>query len=200
MTCAACLGHRRHQRHRGGARCRSRPRACRCSRGSPATSADARCLPLNRSMPGEARRVAAVVVVVAAAHLQEIAGQGQRLAVGPGHLDGPARIRRRPRGPAHAMAEADLLVDAVCGGGLVEVAQDRRPVGDRPSRRARAGSDSRACACRNRSGSPGSGTDPRCPRWRRAPRGWRSSCWGSRAAGDRPTPMPERPAPTTSTS
>src|SRR5262249_23703917 len=37
----------------------------------------------------------------------------------------------RPLGAHHPVIETDLLPHAVLGGGLVDVAQDRRPVGDR---------------------------------------------------------------------
>ncbi len=122
--------HRRHQRHRRGA----------AADHHHALAVVGEVLrPLLRMHDGAAeplharpaRHIATVVIVIAAAHLQEIAGQGQRAPIGPGDVHGPPRIRRRPRRPAHAMAEVDLLVDAVFGGGLIEIVQDRRPVGDR---------------------------------------------------------------------
>ncbi len=43
----------------------------------------------------------------------------------------PARVRRRPRRALDPMMIADVLVDAVLGGGLADVIQDPRPVRDR---------------------------------------------------------------------
>ena len=86
----------------------------------PSKSSDAR----------ELRRVALVVVVVAAARQQEPAGDLDLLAVA---LDGqrPAVVGVGPVGGDDLVAVPDVLVDAVLGGGLVEVVPDRRAVGDR---------------------------------------------------------------------
>ena len=77
------------------------------------------------------RRIAVLVVVIAGAHEQEIAGEAHHLgAPSPAlalGLHGPARVRRRPRRALDPMMVADLLVDAVFGGGLAHVIQDRGP-------------------------------------------------------------------------
>src|SRR6478672_13036129 len=76
--------------------------------------------------------VALVVAVVARAGEEKVAGQRQGLAgVGPLGVYGPARIRRRPLGAHHAVAEADLLLHAVVASRLVNVPPDRRAVRDR---------------------------------------------------------------------
>ena len=84
---------------------------------------------------GENRLVAVVVVVVARAGVQEVAGEPARRgrAVGVLVLQGqrPPRLLGGPVGADDLGAEPDLLVDAVLGGGLAHVPQDRRPVGDR---------------------------------------------------------------------
>ena len=80
----------------------------------------------------ELRRVAFGVVVVAAAHEQEVAREAHRLALRPAlRCHGPARVLRRPRSALHAMPEADALVDAVRLRGVLQVFENRRPVGDR---------------------------------------------------------------------
>src|SRR6185312_4165165 len=83
----------------------------------------------------ELRRVARLVSVISRAHEQEIAGEahelGRALSCRALDLDGPARVGRRPRRALDAMAEADVLLDAVLGRGLAHVVQDLRPVGDR---------------------------------------------------------------------
>ena len=80
----------------------------------------------------EVRRVALVVAVVAAAEEEEPAGERHCLPrVGPLDLDGPARILGRPVGALHAVAEADLLVDAVHARGVADVLANGRPVRDR---------------------------------------------------------------------
>ena len=79
----------------------------------------------------EGRRVALGIVVVATAHQQEAGAQLDQLATVALDLDAPLRIGRRPRGAAHAMAVADLAVDAVLVRRIAQVLQDRRSVGDR---------------------------------------------------------------------
>ena len=58
-------------------------------------------------------------------------GLGGALADRTLGFDGPARIRRRPRGALDAMMIANVLLDAVLGRGLPHIVQDARPVGDR---------------------------------------------------------------------
>ncbi len=81
------------------------------------------------------RRIAVLVIVVAGAHEQEIAGEADRLrrafAGGAFGLHGPARLRRRPGRPLDPVVEADLVLDAVLGSGLADVIQDPRPVRNR---------------------------------------------------------------------
>ena len=83
----------------------------------------------------ELRRIARLVFVIARAHEQEIAGEAHELGCALARdalgLDGPARVRRRPRRALDAMTEADVLLDAVLGCCLAHVVQDLRPIGDR---------------------------------------------------------------------
>src|SRR5207302_197776 len=79
----------------------------------------------------EARRVALIVAVVAGTHHQEVRGDDDALTrVGAFGLDGPLRIFAGPLGPQHLVLVADLLVDAELPRRLLDVGQDRRPVGD----------------------------------------------------------------------
>ncbi len=85
---------------------------------------------------GKLGRIAFLVFVIAGAHEQETAGEAHDLGRPLAHrsalgLHGPAPILRRPRRPPDPMVEADLLVDAVVGGGLADVIQDPRAVRDR---------------------------------------------------------------------
>jgi hypothetical protein len=86
-------------------------------------------LTLEGREPGQLRVVRALVVVVAAAEVEEAARQLLARAVA---LDrhGPARLVARPVGPHDLAAETDSLGDAVLLGGLAQVFQDLRPVGD----------------------------------------------------------------------
>src|SRR5262245_40618385 len=80
----------------------------------------------------ELRGVALLIAVVPGAHEDEVRGEADGLAgVRALRVDGPGRVVARPRGTRGAMAVADVLVDAVLGGRLRHVAQDRRAVGDR---------------------------------------------------------------------
>src|SRR5206468_5377680 len=92
---------------------------------------------------GKFRRVAFLVFVIARAHEQEIAGEAHEFSRALAHrafgLNGPARIRRRPRRAFDALVEAALPVDAVVDSGLADIIEDPRPVGDRL--RPRPGSD-----------------------------------------------------------
>lgn len=88
-------------------------------------------------LPGEVlatdefRGIAGLVAVVAGAHQQELRGHAQRLGlVAALHVEVPARIGGIPVGPEHPVAVADLPVDAVLPCGLLDVAADRRTVGD----------------------------------------------------------------------
>ena len=78
---------------------------------------------------GELRRVALVVVVVAAASEQEVAGDLHLFAVA---LDAkrPPVVRVGPVGGDHLLAVPDVLVDAGLGDRLLEIVHDRRAVGD----------------------------------------------------------------------
>ena len=128
------LGHFRHQRHRGGARADHHHAF---SRVVDVVGPFLRMHDAAGKIPRarEFRRVAFLVFVIARAHEQEIAGEAHDLRAALAHsafgLHGPARVLRRPRGALDPMIEADLLVDAVLGGGLADIIQDLRPVGDR---------------------------------------------------------------------
>src|SRR5688572_19878947 len=78
----------------------------------------------------ELRGVALVVAVVAAGAEQPPRGHRERL---PRllDLDGPQRALAVERCALHLVAEADVAVDAVLAGGLLDVGLDRGPVGDR---------------------------------------------------------------------
>lgn len=77
----------------------------------------------------EDRRVALVVAVVAARAEQPRAGEPAGLAAGL-DLDGPVAVLARPRRAADRVAVADQPVDAALAGGLAQVLQDVRSVGD----------------------------------------------------------------------
>ena len=79
---------------------------------------------------GKLRRVALVVVVVAAAGEQERAGDVLLLTVG---LDAhrPPVVRVGPVDALHVVPITDVLAEPVLADGLVEIADDRGPVGDR---------------------------------------------------------------------
>jgi hypothetical protein len=96
------------------------------------------------------------------------------------HVPAASSVDQSARTP---VAEADVAVDALARGGVAQVAQDRLAVGDRVAPRPTAGTSSRGCACRSRSGCPGSGTGPRCRRSSRGPRRSRSWPTGTGAAG-----------------
>ena len=88
--------------------------------------------PAKSARPGEIRRIAVLVFVVAAAHKQEIAGEAlDRLPLAALDLDRPLRLGRRPIGAHDAAVEADFLVDAVEARGFAHIIQDRGAVGDR---------------------------------------------------------------------
>ena len=83
--------------------------------------------------------MALVVVVVAAAQVQEIAGVADRLPLRADfRLDGPARLLGRPRRGSHPVLEADVAVDAELLGGLAQIVQDGRPVRNGPGSPSRA--------------------------------------------------------------
>ena len=77
---------------------------------------------------GKVGRVAGVIAVVAAAHQQEIAAQGEDLAAGALDLHRPQRIGGGPVGTLHAVAKANALVHAVFGRGVAQVLQDGRAI------------------------------------------------------------------------
>src|SRR6202000_1977464 len=73
------------------------------------------------------------VAVIAGAGKKKIAGEANDIPrpLAAFGLDGPARIRRRPRGALDAVTEANLLVDTVLSGRLTHIAEDARAVRDR---------------------------------------------------------------------
>lgn len=79
---------------------------------------------------GESRRVALVVVVVAAAQKEEFAGEGAERAVAL-DVNGPAVFRGRPIGTDHLVVEPDMPVDSIHGRGALDVLEDGLAVGDR---------------------------------------------------------------------
>ena len=185
VTCSAVCRHRRHQGHRRGAAAdHDHALAGIVDVVGPFLRMDDAAL--EALLAGKLRQVACLVVVVAAAHPQEAAGEAPRDTIGAAFdLDGPARVRRRPRGGNDLVAVADPLHR--CRG-------RSRPRGYRSGSRGRrrspwppstAGRSSPACTCRSRSARRDSGTGPRCRRSPRAPRGWRSSCPGTCPAGAR---------------
>ncbi len=140
--------------------------------------------PSKRSRALELRRVALVVAVVAAAHVEEAARQHDGLArVRALRLDRPARLVRRPLGAHDPVVEADVLVDALLARGVADVARGSTARRRSPSGPSTGGAGSRACACRSPTGCRDSGTGPTSRRCRRGPRGSRSSCRGTRPGG-----------------
>ncbi len=124
------LGHRRDQRHRGGAAADHHdPLADVVEVLRPVLGVDDPAL--EALAAGELRRVALVVAVIASAAVEEVAGQLDRLAAGALGDHGPARLPAAPLGAHHPVAEADVLLDAVLARGLVDVVADLAAVGDR---------------------------------------------------------------------
>src|SRR5581483_5422780 len=74
---------------------------------------------------GPARHVSGVVIIIAGAHLQEVAAIGDLVALGAFDIEGPARLRRRPGCALDLVPVTDLAVDAVVPRGLVEIIGDR---------------------------------------------------------------------------
>ena len=192
VTCAAVLRQRRARASPRSRRCRSRRRACRRSRGPSATAAGARCGPRKRSRPAKLGRVALVVVVVAGAHEQEVAGEAHELACARRARPRPSSARRRrPARALHAVAEADLPIDAV----LCARSRGCRPGSTAPSAialrvRPRPERVTRACTCPSPSGCRDSGTRSQVP-----PSVSRASriayaCRDSSSAGGRPRRCP----------
>src|SRR5690242_17826733 len=79
---------------------------------------------------GEVGRVAAGVIVIARTHEEEVAAE-LRLAVRACNGYRPGCGVRRPARCRHALAIADVLVDAVFGRGFADIVENRRSVGDR---------------------------------------------------------------------
>ena len=79
--------------------------------------------------PGEVRRIALVVVVIAPAQEQELAGYLDRLAVNLG-LNGPEGVVRRPGRIPDQMSEADVGLDPLVLRRIAHVFQDGRAVGN----------------------------------------------------------------------
>ena len=121
------LGHRGHERHRGRA---AADHDDALARVVEVLGPELRMDDLAGEALGalELRREALVVAVVAAAQVEEVAGQAHGLArVGALGLDRPARVARRPRGAHHAMAEADLALDVVLARRLPDVSRIEGP-------------------------------------------------------------------------
>src|SRR3954453_19316826 len=78
----------------------------------------------------EVRQIALGVIVIAAAHEEEIAGEVQRL-LAVLRLDSPTRIARRPFRARDAMMEPYLFLDAVFPRRVADVFEDRGAVSDR---------------------------------------------------------------------
>ncbi len=128
------LGHLRHQRHGGRARAdHHHALAGIVEIFRPFLRMDDPALEIFAAQ--KFRRIAFLVSVIARAHEQEIAGEadglGCALARGAFGFHGPARVTRRPRRALDLVMKADVLVDAVLGGGLADVVQNPRPVRDR---------------------------------------------------------------------
>ncbi len=71
----------------------------------------------------ELRRVTFGIAVVAAAHQRDMAAQAGRLAFGF-DVERLARVRCGEIRPDQAVAETDMAIDAVAGGGFADIAQD----------------------------------------------------------------------------
>ena len=124
------LGHGRHQGHRGGATADHHHfltavvEVLRPLLGVYQT-------PLELIGAGEVRRVAGVVVVVAGAAEQELAGEDFAFtAAFVFHAHGPQTVAGGEVGVDHAALEINLVVDVVFGGGVGAVFADRRAVGE----------------------------------------------------------------------
>jgi hypothetical protein len=85
---------------------------------------------------GEARRVARLVVEVAAAQVEKAGRDHDRFAVADG-VHRPAGVLGGPGRALHLAPEADVPVDAGLGGGIANVAEDCRAVRDRLGLRPR---------------------------------------------------------------
>ena len=123
------FGHRRHQGNGGGAAAdHDNPLAGVVERFRPFLRVHQLAAVLLDA--GEVRQVAAGVVVVAAAAIDEAAGEADGLRAVLG-LDCPGGVRRRPGDAYDPVIEADLLVHPVRDGRLADVFQDGGAVGDR---------------------------------------------------------------------
>ena len=78
----------------------------------------------------EARRMAALIAVVAAAHQQEVAGEAGRAAIPAPRFQRPLGVGAAPGGGLNLMLEADLLHQPIFLGGFPNVSEDGRAVGD----------------------------------------------------------------------
>jgi len=87
-------------------------------------------LPLEIGEPRKIGGIALGVAVIAAAHIEEIAGQfgGRAVRLG-GHS--PARVGARPACRLDLVAKADVALDIMLGGGFADIAANARAVGDR---------------------------------------------------------------------
>src|SRR5690606_38184513 len=95
----------------------------------PVPSVDALAPDAVRSL--EAAQVAVVVPVLATAVAHEPAGELEgRAGVGPLGGDVPAGVLPGPLGPHHLVVESDVGVDALLGGGVLDVVPDRLAVDD----------------------------------------------------------------------
>src|ERR1700688_2362262 len=125
------VGHRRDQRHRGGAAADHHYALARIVEVlGPMLGVNDLALKALGSL--ELWCVALVVAVVAACAEQPAARDVDRLTgVRAYRLHRPARLLARPLRTNHLVAEANVALDPVLVGRLADVAQDRWAVGDR---------------------------------------------------------------------
>jgi hypothetical protein len=81
---------------------------------------------------GELRAEALVIAVVAGAYVEEGATEPRQfVGVGAVHLDGPTRVGTVPVRAAHTVIEPNQALHVELAGGVVDVTQDARSIGDR---------------------------------------------------------------------
>ena len=132
------VGHRRNQRH---GRCAGADHHHLLARIVEVLRPELRVdgLALERRPPREGRGVALRVVVIARAHVEEVAGELRGL--GRLALEVIHRPQRRSGVPARGddlVAIADLILDPDLLGGVLKIFEDRRAVGDGLGLRPRA--------------------------------------------------------------
>ena len=124
------VGHGRHQRHRRGPGADDHHLLAGIVQ-IPGPELRVQDLPLEVRLARELRPVPLGVVVIARAHVEEVAGGRCRRGVRPvGVADRPQGGRRVPGRRRHPVLEADVLVDAELLRRLLEIVQDGRAVGD----------------------------------------------------------------------